>query len=263
MRLVWATDIHLNFLSDAEVLAFCQLLERQRPDAIALTGDLAEAPSLSRYLLAIAAEVHAPIYFVLGNHDFYRGELHGVRAQMAELTRTDSRLSWMPARGAVPFGGSLLIGQDGWGDGRLGDPEGSRVELNDWRLIRDLAGLERAVRLAKLRALGDEEAARLRPRLWDALAHHRDVIVLTHVPPFREACWHEGQVSNEQWLPWFTCAAIGQVLAEAADAHPACRLTVLCGHTHGAGTVQIRENLVVHTGAAEYGTPVVAGVLER
>ena len=38
---------------------------------------------------------------------------------------------------------------------------------------------------------------------------------------------------------------------------PQCQLTVLCGHTHGSGTVEILPNLQVHTGAATYGEPAI------
>ena len=32
-------------------------------------------------------------------------------------------------------------------------------------------------------------------------------------------------------------------------------MTVLCGHTHGKGEVQILPNLIVKTGGADYGKP--------
>jgi 3',5'-cyclic AMP phosphodiesterase CpdA len=262
MRLAWATDIHLNFLSDEEARAFCLQLKRERADALAITGDIAEAPSLERYVRMLADEVGAPLYFVLGNHDFYRGDLAGVRAQMAALTRRDPRISWMPERGVVSVADRLaIVGQDGWADGWLGDPEGSRVELNDWRLIADLFGLSPAARLDKLRALGRAEADALAARLEVALARHRSILVLTHVPPFRETCWHEGAISNDEWLPWFTCRAVGEVLRAAAERRPDARFTVLCGHTHGGGEAQILPNLVVYTGPADYGAPQLAATL--
>ena len=68
--------------------------------------------------------------------------------------------------------------------------------LNDYLLIEELTGLDRATRLRKLNALGDEAADHLRSLLPYALAHFRRVLTLLHVPPFREACWHEGRVSN-------------------------------------------------------------------
>ena len=56
-----------------------------------------------------------------------------------------------------------------------------------------------------------------------------------HVPPFREACWHQGRISDDLWRPPFSCKAVGEALVEAMEAHPGREMTVLCGHTHGAG----------------------------
>ncbi len=134
--------------------------------------------------------------------------------------------------------------------------------LNDYVLIAELRGLSRAARLDRLHRLGDAEASRLAELLAEALPRHRRVIVATHVPPFKEACWHEGHISNDDWLPHFTSRAVGEVLRRAAADHPDRTLRVLCGHTHGAGTAQILPNLRVVTGGAEYGEPRVSGVIE-
>ncbi len=39
------------------------------------------------------------------------------------------------------------------------------------------------------------------------------------------------------------------------------KLTVLCGHTHGAGMVQMLPNLRVYTGGARYGMPALQDVI--
>jgi hypothetical protein len=91
---------------------------------------------------------------------------------------------------------TALIGHGGWADGRLGDYASSPVELNDHFLIDDFRGLDKGARLDRLHRLGDEAAGYFRRGLPEALARHRRVVALTHVPPFREACWHEGRLSN-------------------------------------------------------------------
>src|SRR5262249_51209401 len=165
--------------------------------------------------------------------------------------------------GVVPLGReAALVGVDGWADGRLGDYVRSPVMLNDYVLIAELAGLTKAARLSRLNELGDTEAALLSPLLAEALSASRRVIVATHVPPFREACWHEGKISDDDWLPHFTCRAVGQVLRQAALDHPDRKIRVLCGHTHGAGTADILPNLKVVTGGAEYGEPRVQGTID-
>jgi hypothetical protein len=171
-------------------------------------------------------------------------------------------LFWLPRAGIIELTPNTgLIGHDGWADGRLGDYWGSDVLLNDYLVIGEFIGRDAKERLNKLNALGDEAAAHFRPVLPEALARFRHVIVLTHVPPFREACWYQGRLSTDNWLPHFSCKAVGDVLKETMAAHPDQQMTVLCGHTHGAGEAQILPNLRVLTGGAQYGNPRVDRVL--
>lgn len=255
-RLAWATDIHLDFVNYNGVVAFCDSVSRASCDALVITGDIGESGSVIGYLETLAARVNIPIYFVLGNHDFYGGRIAEVRAQASELAAVRHRLYYLPATGVVPLNRTVaLIGCDGWGDAQLGRGFHSRVELQDHYLIRDLAALPPMGRFARVRSLGEEEAARVRELLPRALAEHEHVVFATHVPPFREACWHRGRISDDDWLPHFTCKAVGDVLLEIMRKHPTRKLTVLCGHTHGAGVAQILPNLVVYTGGARYGSP--------
>ena len=88
------------------------------------------------------------------------------------------------------------------------------------------------------------------------------VLVLTHVPPYKQACWHEGRLSDDNYLPHFSCGATGQVLSGWAARFPHRRLTVLCGHTHSPGTAQVAPNLQVQTGGAQYGAPAPAATIQ-
>lgn len=262
-RLAWATDVHLNFPGRGAVDAFYRSLAATDADAVLLSGDVGEAPDLTRHLTRLASCVARPVYFVLGNHDFYRGTVAGVRAQVAALCPAVPSLHWLPQAGVVPLTeATCLVGHDGWGDGRCGDYWGSRVLLNDWRFIGDFFGLEASERLGVLHALGDEAAAHFRSVLPDALTRFRHVVVVTHVPPFREACWHGGKISDDEWLPHFACKAVGEVLRQAMAARPDRDMTVLCGHTHSPGEAQVLPNLRILTGGAEYGHPVIQRVLE-
>jgi hypothetical protein len=88
------------------------------------------------------------------------------------------------------------------------------------------------------------------------------VVLLTHVPSFREACWHEGRISDDEWLPHMTCRAVGDVLLEIMRQHRDRQLTVLCGRTHSPGEARPLGNLPVFTGGAVYGRPAVERILE-
>ncbi|HEX8201456.1 MAG TPA: metallophosphoesterase [Isosphaeraceae bacterium] len=215
-QLAWLTDVHLNFVTPRHVDALCHAVREAGVDAVLLGGDIGEAPDVREHLERLDARLGLPIHFVLGNHDFYRGGIASVRAEVAALCDRIPRLCWLPRAGVVALTPTTgLVGHDGWADGRLGDYDRSEVLLNDYRLIEDFAGLDKPQRLAQLQALGDEAAAHFRAVLPEALGRFPHVLVLTHVPPFREACWHQGRISDNDWLPHFSCRAVGEVLDEA------------------------------------------------
>ncbi len=255
-KLAWFTDIHLNFLKGEGLSAFLQKISQGSPDAILIGGDIAEAPSLERHLKMMKNHVESPIYFVLGNHDFYHGSITHIRSRIEKLSKEIKGLHWLGLDMIVEITPDIaLVGYDGWSDGRLGNYALSPVMLNDYVLIKELASLNKKERLRKLNELGDEAAVHAKKVLQVACERHQKIICLTHVPPFKEACWHEGKISDDNWLPHFTNKAAGDVLKEVMVKNQHCSLTVLCGHTHGAGYAKILPNLEVKTGGSVYGYP--------
>ena len=263
MRALWITDIHLNFLNESACAAFFERMASYRSDGVFLTGDIAVAPSLLTVLRSMADAIQIPIYFVLGNHDFYHGSIATVRTTVRDCSRSHTLLRYLPEVGVVPLTKSTaLVGHDGWGDSRYGDYAQSSVRLNDHLFIQELAGLTPSKLRQRLIDLGDEAAAYLQETLPKALDQFRRVIVLTHVPPFKEACWYQGRLSNDEWLPFFACQAVGDVLRNLMEQRPEQHVDVYCGHTHHQGTASILPNLRVFTGAADYGAPHVNKVIE-
>ena len=262
-RIAWLTDIHLNFLLAQQVTEFLESVAALSPDGVLIGGDIAESHNICDYLQVIDEAIAAPVYFVLGNHDYYHGSIAEVRQRVERFCAGRPQLHFMTcseAFGLTP--GVGLVGHDGWADGRSGDFARSMVLMHDYKLIAELAGRTKQDRWDVLKGLGDEAAAHFRRVLPLALEIYQDVVLLTHVPPFRAACWHEGRISDDQWAPHFTCQAAGDAILEVMAERPEQRLTVLCGHTHGAGETQPAHNVQVFTGGAEYGHPAVQRVLE-
>jgi 3',5'-cyclic-AMP phosphodiesterase len=139
MRLAWLTDIHLNFVDAARVDEFLASV-RDRADAVAVSGDIAEGHNLCLYGSDMAEAIQKPIYFVLGNHDFYRRSIPQVRTTVADLASESKYLNYLTAMNVVELThDTAIIGHDGWADGRLGDYRRSNVILNDHLLISELA----------------------------------------------------------------------------------------------------------------------------
>lgn len=263
MRLGWLSDIHLNFLDVLGREQFMETLSARSVDAWLLSGDVGEAPSVVPYLKELERAVSAPVYFVLGNHDFYRGSFRTILSEVHSLAQSSDRLVWLTRDGPQLLAPNLaLVGDDGWADGRLGDPLGTPVELNDFHLIEELTGHPRSELVRRLNRLGKESAARLGPKLEEAARECENVVVVTHVPPFEGASWHEGGISSPDWLPWFSCEAVGMAILRAAEGHPDTDFLVLCGHTHSPGQYSPVSNVVVHTAGASYGRPAVQATLE-
>lgn len=263
MKAIWLTDIHLEFLDHCAFSGFLRKLAEQNGDALLISGDIAQAPSVEDYLTGLARSLEIPIYFVLGNHDYYEGSIPTVRDRISKFAKDSPLLYWLTDCEPIYLNATTsLVGHDGWGDGRLGDYEQSTVSLSDFFLIRELTGLSPEERLRKLNELGDEAAEHLGKVIPEALKSAEHVVVLTHVPPFREAAWYEGQPSSSQWLPFFSCKAVGDVLHTAMQSHTNKRMTVLCGHTHGGGRSNILPNLMTITGPARYGHPAIQEVFE-
>jgi len=295
MKLRWATDVHLDHLTDRAAREFCRTLvaDLGEADAVVITGDISNSRQLAQHLRDLAdacdgAECRG--YFVLGNHDYYGSSVHDVGVTAATAaTSSNTGLRWLDAAGPVALATAplvwlapelrhaavALVGVGGWADARVGNLS-TPLLMNDFRLIDDLAdlipprgianwtcGADRTALHAKLRALADDAAALLRKQIGAGIATGASlVVVATHVPPWPCAAMHKGQPSSPDFTPYFVSTATGDVLVEAAGAHPDVEFLVLCGHSHGAGDTLITPNLRVRTGPAEYGSPGVAATFE-
>ena len=88
MKLAWLTDIHLNFVEDEVREKFYQEIIKTKPEGLLISGDIAEAPSISEILIEMSQKINKPIYFVLGNHDYYYGEVLNVRKAITHGNHT-------------------------------------------------------------------------------------------------------------------------------------------------------------------------------
>ncbi len=283
-RAAWLTDIHLNFISFIELVTFVDNVLKEQPDAIIISGDIGEADTVVSYLTELEKLLQKEIFFVLGNHDYYRGSIERVRHDVRIASRHSRHLRWLPDIGIAELTPAVaLIGHGSWPDGRLGDWQRSNLLLNDYFYIKEfnqsvriegydstkffkpdpalasaLRGQDaKRERLEKMQVLADEAAQYIAGVLPRALESYRQVVVVTHAPPFREASWYDGQVSDDIWAPHFSCKAMGDVLRREMESRPHNQMTVLCGHTHGRGEAHILDNLRVLTGGATYGNPSV------
>ncbi len=87
MKLTWITDVHLNFLEKDERVDFYHTLIATDSNGVVISGDIADATSIELILKEMASTIQKPIYFVLGNHDYYRGSINDLRNKMTSMTK--------------------------------------------------------------------------------------------------------------------------------------------------------------------------------
>lgn len=287
-KIIWLSDIHLNFLTEKGIIKFLESIKNTSSDSVWLSGDIAQADTLIETLSMLESEIKQTIYFVLGNHDYYLGSFSDVRFKIRRLCNESDKLYWLSDSGIVGITPEVgLIGHDSWADGRLGNYESSDLLLNDYILIKDFNPLVKAAksdmqylpggisniqilftsieakqsRLARMQALAEEAILHLERYLPRALERYKKVFFLTHVPPFREACWHRGKISDDNGLPHFSTKIVGDTLVRIMKQYPDRHLTVLCGHTHSKAKVKVLDNLMVFAAQAEYGKPEIQRIL--
>ncbi len=227
-----------------------------------ITGDIANAQGLAQALGILAKNIHKPIHFTLGNHDRYGGSFESVELVIDQAKQLFANLIRLTGTEIIPLSKrTALVGVDGWACGTGGYGRHTAVRLNDDLEIDDLKILPTDEdRFAFMFAQAKAHAEVLRPTLRAALEQYDLVIVGTHVPPFVEACWHEGRVSGPDFLPLFSSPVIGRMIEEVAVNYPTTEIQIYAGHTHSSGYFEI-GNIKCWTGSARYGYPAIQAVV--
>jgi len=250
-KLLWITDAHLDHLSDAVADAWFEKLANAKADMLLLGGDTANARVFSRMLGKIEDVFLGTVVLVAGNHDYYHTSISDFREKLARIHRNGA-IIFEPGCQSSPLQiseGVYLCGSGGWGDASAGYADAAGMSLNDENLITEL---KTANLTGVLRKLGMESAKHLEKQLSAVPEDASCVIVLTHVPPWPEASWHEGRNSDAMALPRFCWQAGGRVISLAAEKMPQTRFIVLSGHTHSDG-IWKKGNITCHTAGSAYG----------
>ncbi|MDA8743131.1 metallophosphoesterase [Rubripirellula amarantea] len=277
------TDLHVDHCPREVWSRLCEKIAANNSDGVLLTGDLSQSVladgdanlstaaglssrstdvALASALMELAKQTKGPTHFVLGNHDFYGSSIAQTRRSVADICRSEPRLRYLTDVYDYRLAeGVYLLGEDGWGDATLGDYEGSYVRLNDFVQIEDFTSIPSDAWKAKLNQLGRDSADRLSDKIKRLPPDTKHVLILTHVPPLPESCWYEGHTTDENWSPFFVCGEVGKCLLAASQSLPEIQFTVLCGHTHHDGVAQVRDNLIIYTGASVYGHPEIEAIV--
>jgi 3',5'-cyclic-AMP phosphodiesterase len=258
-KILWITDAHLEHLSPSGEAAWFEKLAETKADILLLGGDTANSRIFSRMLCRIQKVFTGKIALVAGNHDYYHSSIADFRSELACLQRNgvyvfEPNCQSNPLKLADDI---YLCGSGGWGDATAGSGIATEMALNDENFIAELKTRNLSDRL---RELGKESAMHLQTQLASVPDDATCVIILTHVPPWPEACWHEGRRSDSYALPRFCWQTGGNMISQTAHKMPQTKFTVLCGHTHSDGVWQ-DGNITCHTAGSDYGRIAHSGMI--
>jgi len=261
-RMIWISDLHFDLVKEHRIEQLLNEVRQMKPQLVVITGDISTHARIDRDLSRFA-DHKIPTYFILGNHDYYMGGFAATETIVDELCEALPNLVRLREGTVVLLKhGIALVGIGGWGDGRSGLGNQTPVRMRDSDLIKDLLFLDTDELYEKLNTLGDASARSMAFTLSTALKMADHVYVATHVPPWEEACRHNGSPGTPEYLPHFVNVALGHAIMEIAKENPRKQITVLCGHTHDEYSYQAADDITVKVAGAIYGAPVIAGIFD-
>jgi Icc-related predicted phosphoesterase len=273
MKLNWISDPHLNFVNMRDREKFYSTLEDC--NGIIITGDIGDSRDYATYLLEMKGYLNLPLYFILGNHDYYHSNIKTVRARAEELMVNNEGIYYLTLGKyhIEPVPGTFLIGVDGWGDAKAGDFKNTKVRLNDSVLIENLRFAEHFGGAAGLQGmmhnLAELDNDNLYQQVLNTIQYANDntilvkkIIIATHVPPYAECTMYQDRPTSPDFLPFFCNASLGETLDELAKIYTDVQFEVLCGHTHNKAYYERGKNIKVRVGGAQYYSPELTGNIE-
>jgi 3',5'-cyclic-AMP phosphodiesterase len=199
---------------------------------------------------------------VCGNHDYYLGGFAKTGALVEATCRDNRALRWLTLGEIIPLTpDTVLLGHDGWGDGRAGLGSRSSIGMNDFVLIEELRISDREQLFARLEALGAASAKYAEEMIKRVVSRFDRIIFATHVPPFAQLARYRNAPAEPEFLPFYVNVSLGETLLRLARAMPQKRFEVLCGHTHWTFECDVAPNLKIRVAGASYGNPQVEGIL--
>lgn len=156
MKLLWLTDLHLDKTERKRRTLFYAMLRRMSADAVVITGDISDARYLPGHLRELGqACAPRPVYFVLGNHDFYGSGFADVDRAVAAVCKEKPNLHHLGQGEIIRLGAhDALVGHRGWADGRAGWGSRSPVWNPDHSAIDDFRSLSRRILWSRVEELG-------------------------------------------------------------------------------------------------------------
>lgn len=264
-KIAWITDPHFDQCDIGRLEQLIKDIKQKKCDGVLVTGDIAEKGTTGIYLQFLQRGLDLPVWFVLGNHDWY--DISRQRGQEILGNYLSSDLVLLDHIQEIKLSkDTCLVGGENWWDAAFGNTFGlidGFVMGEDYQKIEHIAPQTGDKSpFERVRNLSGECSEKIIAKLVESFKKYDKVYLAVHVPPFREACVVGGIQIPNNWLNHFCDRGLGQKLVRLMDQHPDKKLKILSGHTHGKIKIKILDNLTIKVGKAKVGQPQIADIIE-
>lgn len=242
---LWATDLHLNYFTNEYIDNFGRSLLKYKSSALIISGDISLGNRLENDLKVLSNAIQIPIYYVLGNHDYWYSSFDKVD-ELSKKLESDLIINLNDKCISINKD-TALLGFNGWYDCNYGtiDPD---IQMSDWVKIEDFKNND-PIKISKERSSKSLEFKNLSNLAkQDGFVNQ---LIVTHIPPFEELI-----IDKEK--PFYGSYTSGQIL-RSLDLN---KIVCLSGHTHNNFFYK-EKNMDCYVGEACRGKPDVCGLINE
>lgn len=249
---LFLTDPHIDYILSFKFKSILEKIKKFPIKAIFAAGDFANGNSGLKYLEILQKTTNFPIYYVLGNHDFWGSTFE--KTEKLHSSNKNSNLNYLTSL-EKPIrlnDNTCLIGENGWYDGGWGVNHYLLISSLDFLLIKNLSIFSsREEKLRAVENLARLSIERLSNKLHLALEEYDTVYLLTHVPPWPD----ETSVDwiDELWKPYNSCKLMAEFLQKVMANYPNKKLKIWAGHTH-MDHYLVKGNIEMRVASASLGS---------
>ena len=241
-KYLWLTDLHVDKLSAADYAGLINSIVAIKADGLWLTGDLGDPPANWFFLETLLHQIKLPIYFVLGNHDYYQQRIADVRKKANQLMDTFKQAHYLTSEAAHIFDEhTLLVGVDGWAN--TADIPLTQPTWDSERII-DLQSPSLATLQQAMNKRAAVDALLLLKKCQQSIgAATKRVYILTHVPPEQARRGQYPVKPVQARRAVYYSYTLGGVLDELRLQYPHIHFYVFSGHVHQNQLYTLGHNL--------------------
>lgn len=247
--ILWATDLHLNYFSDDFIKNFALSTRKKfiNPKGLIISGDISLGNKLERQLNVLSDTLQIPIYFVLGNHDYWYSSFQEIDLLINKICQNSNIICL--DNSSIIINDVEIIGFTGWYDCQFGEIDLS-INMNDWVRIEEFKKSNNYLNISIERS----KKFLLMERFIKNKHKINKQIIVTHFPPFESLIKNKGKAK-----PFYGCKSSGEMIVKIAEHYS--NIIVLSGHTHNKAHIKI-NNINAYVGEACRGKPEICGYFD-